>query len=182
MNEEWIPILDGLYSVSNLGRVRSEDRIIFGKGFTDKSKLYGRVLKDHNNGNGYRYVTISINAKQCNKYIHRLVAEAFIPNPNKYNLVNHLDGNKANNRVENLEWCTYKQNSQHAYQNNLMPKGGDRKNAIKVINIQTMQIFDCIHDAAIFYNIKYGLLKDGLRRNTNYKNLDYLERYQEKIK
>lgn len=62
----------------------------------------------------YLMVTLYVHGKPERWKIHRLVATMFIPNPNNYPVVNHIDGNKRNNRVENLEWCTYKHNNQHA--------------------------------------------------------------------
>ena len=69
--------------------------------------------------NGYEYVNLKANGIVKNKRVHRIVAEAFIPNPNNYPDVNHIDGNKLNNCVWNLEWCSKKWNSQHAFNNNL---------------------------------------------------------------
>jgi hypothetical protein len=83
-----------------------------------------KMLKQRLNRNGY-YV-IGVNDKNRGhsvpKEIHRLVAEAFIPNLNNYPVVNHINGNHQDNRVENLEWCTYSQNSKHAYITGFTPK------------------------------------------------------------
>ena len=101
IKEIWKPVVgyEGLYMVSNWGRVKS---IKFGKEI---------ILKQHINiKGGYYYVCLLKNGKHKNYYVHRLVAEAFIPN--SYNLpqVNHRDENKLNNNVDNLEWCTNEYN------------------------------------------------------------------------
>lgn len=72
-----------------------------------------------NKNTPYHLITISSNGKQYMRKAHRLVAEAFIPNPNNYPMINHKDGNKRNNNVSNLEWCTAKQNSIHSFANGL---------------------------------------------------------------
>ena len=71
-------------------------------------------MKLRKNPNGYLKTNISICGKLKTVFIHRVVAELFIPNPNNLPIVNHIDGNKENNIVTNLEWCTYKYNSNHA--------------------------------------------------------------------
>lgn len=84
-----------------------------------------KMLKPQLNNNGYYRVYLSKKGKVKKLYIHRLVAEAFIPNPNKLPQVNHKDGNKKNNKVENLEWCTAKENINHSFKIGLsfVPKG-----------------------------------------------------------
>ena len=74
----------------------------------------GSRLKWHDNGNGYMTVQLKQNHKSVNRYVHRLVAEAFIPNPHNLRQVNHVNQNKHDNSVENLEWCTAKENSHHS--------------------------------------------------------------------
>lgn len=98
--EEWKPSEDGVYEVSNLGNVRRVGN------FENRKKI---TLK-----NGYDTVMFSINGKVTCKYVHRLVAEAFIPNPNNYPEINHKNHIRTDNRVENLEWCDRKQNVQDA--------------------------------------------------------------------
>ena len=92
----------------------------------DTGELYnettGKMLKGTIRLNGYKEYRISKNNKKIGIYAHRLVAEAFLPNPNNLPLVNHKDGNKLNNNVENLEWTSYSENSKHAYKNNLIAK------------------------------------------------------------
>ena len=73
----------------------------------------GQYLRGSYNETGYHYYRLSKNGKKKMFFAHRLVAEAFIPNPNDYPVVNHIDGNKINNSVNNLEWCTYSENTQH---------------------------------------------------------------------
>lgn len=118
-NEIWKDIkeYEGIYQVSNLGRVKSLSR--FHKtderysliGYTSKE----RILKPGTDGWGYLYVALSKDKKRKNKRIHRLVAETFIPNIKNLQQVNHIDGNKKNNKVDNLEWCTYGHNEKEAY-------------------------------------------------------------------
>ena len=112
-NEVWkdIPDYEGLYQVSNLGRIKSLKR----KVHAGRNRIrwqYERILSNNKtNGNGYKVVSLNKNSRGKNKYIHRLVAESFIPNPNNYKYINHKDENKANNKVDNLEWCTAEYNN-----------------------------------------------------------------------
>ena len=74
------------------------------------------ILKEKTNRFGYKFVGLSNEKGRKNKMIHRLVAETFIDNPKNYKEVNHIDGNKSNNRIDNLEWCDRKHNVLHSYQ------------------------------------------------------------------
>ncbi len=108
MTEEWRNIkgFEGLYQVSNLGRVKS---------LKDNYGNYReKILKTINRGDGYLFVNLYLNNK-CKKYdIHRLVAKAFIPNPDNLHEVNHIDENKENNCVDNLEWCDHRYNIRYS--------------------------------------------------------------------
>lgn len=105
MEEVWKDIkgYEGLYQISNLGRV--------------KRVTTGRILKGDKNKDGYLLVKLCKNSIGSNKRIHRLVAEAFIPNPENKPQVNHIDENKINNRVDNLEWVTANENINHGTRN-----------------------------------------------------------------
>lgn len=115
LQEEWKDIkgYEGLYQVSNIGRVRSIDRITTNIG--GRKNLYkGRILRLNMIKVGYLYAHLCKNNKVKAFRVHRLVASAFIQNPNNYPQVNHKDKNKANNIVNNLEWCTASQNQIHS--------------------------------------------------------------------
>lgn len=75
----------------------------------------------HKAGSGYYQICTTINGESKNVKVHKAIAESFIPNPDHLPAINHIDGNKENNCVENLEWCTYRENSIHAYKIGLMP-------------------------------------------------------------
>lgn len=93
------------------------------------------ILKPNITNNGYCRVTLSKGKTKKYKSIHRLVAETFIPNFNNYNVINHKDGNKQNNRVDNLEWCTQKHNIKEAFKLGLVkiPKGRYNHRAKQII-------------------------------------------------
>ncbi|MBO7526481.1 MAG: HNH endonuclease [Clostridia bacterium] len=107
-NEEiWKPIKDyeNLYEISNFGVIRKV-----------KTK---RPLKVFYRTNGYYTTSLCKNYKVTMIYLHRIIAETFIPNPNNLPCINHKDGNKTNNDLSNLEWCTYSDNNRHAYETGL---------------------------------------------------------------
>lgn len=78
------------------------------------SNKTNRILKPSDNGRGYQHVVLRINGKSIDTYVHRYIAEHFLLNPYGYTEVNHIDGDKTNNAVENLEWCTSSQNKYHS--------------------------------------------------------------------
>jgi hypothetical protein len=123
--EEWrsIPEFSG-YDVSSLGRVRSINRLCGNRPGITKGKL----LKPFVNKRGYLEVNLYKNSKSTAKIIHRLVAQAFIPNDNNKPQVNHIDGNKLNNKVSNLEWMSNSENQKHAYSLGLQPSRAGESN------------------------------------------------------
>lgn len=120
MKELWKDIkgYEGCYQVSNLGRIKSLDRMTnnqYGEYFMKGRILKNSIIKDK----GYCRVSLNNGNGKISKRVHRLVAEAFIPNPENKLEVNHKDGNKLNNCVSNLEWCTNKENIEHSIRTGL---------------------------------------------------------------
>lgn len=114
MEEIWRNVkgYEELYQVSNYGQIRSVDRFV-GYRYKGKQRIYkGRLLKQVER-NGYLSVSLSKGNIIKQKSIHRLVAEAFLPNPSNLPLVNHIDENKKNNMVSNLEWCSCAYNTNY---------------------------------------------------------------------
>ncbi len=115
MEEIWKDIneYEGLYQVSNFGRVKSLTRECKHP-LGGTRKVNERIMKPEKGKWGYLRVHLNKNGKGERHLIHRLVVRAFIPNPGNKPEVNHINGNKQNNHVDNLEWCTSKENIQHA--------------------------------------------------------------------
>lgn len=105
---------EGFYQVSNMGRVRSVDRVI-SHSHSGYSTYKGRVKKTSFDTRGYPHASLTVNCVCKTFKIHRLVAQAFIPNPEKKETVNHKNGIKTDNRVDNLEWMTNTENMRHAH-------------------------------------------------------------------
>lgn len=101
---------EGLYQISNTGKVKSLTRYINSKSGR-KFLIKEKTRKTTTTTAGYEYVVLAKKGKNKTLLIHRLVAENFIPNPNNYSCVNHIDENKSNNNVLNLEWCNYEYNN-----------------------------------------------------------------------
>lgn len=120
--EEWrtIPGYEGYYEVSNMGRVRSLDRIKR-SGYGSTSKIKGKVLKPGRTLRGYTQVNLYKDGNSEMLLLHRIVAKVFIPNNDskEKRTVNHIDGNKENNCINNLEWATYSENHIHAFKHGL---------------------------------------------------------------
>lgn len=116
--EVWKPIVGykGLYYVSNLGNIMS-----------CRHRKNGRLLKPWKDAHGYHNVTLCKNNSKINKSVHRLVAKAFIKNPKRLQTVNHIDGNKANNNINNLEWLTFADNIRHAINSGLYKQNAPKK-------------------------------------------------------
>lgn len=126
-NEIWKAIegYEGLYEVSNLGNV--------------KSLRSGIILKQQKNADGYCHVSLCRKKEVKTVLIHRLVAKAFLSNPENYNEVNHKDENKANNCVENLEWCSHKYNLNYGSYRDKMSKAQTGKKRPRTSKIEVQK-------------------------------------------
>lgn len=142
--EEWKEIVgyEGLYEVSNFGRIRRK--------YNDFKKIKGRILKQHLKRNGYLCVDLSKESKVKTMTVHRIVAIAFLEKVEEKNQVNHINGNKMDNRVENLEWVTSQENRIHAFKTGLQ-HGNGKKIRCNQLNI----IFDSSYKAAEYINLNY---------------------------
>lgn len=132
-----------------------------------RHKVRQKILKPRCNKGGYQYVNFKINGKNINFAVHRIVANAFIPNPNGYTEINHKDYDKTNNCVENLEWVNSSQNKQHAYL-----KEENRKSRGKSVNQYTkdgefIKTYSSVSDAAREFNCTISAISNCCLGRTN---------------
>lgn len=170
--EEWCDVygFEGLYLINKKGDVYSTH--------------YKRLLKPIFDKDGYVKCTLTKEGKPHYLRVHRLVVENFIPNPKNKPSVNHLNGIKWDNRLENLEWCTTSENASHAYNTGLSEKSriaasmthGYRHHLIHKVTGEVLN-FNSLKQASSFLGKYDGYLKDKLRRRTLTeisKDLDYV--------
>ena len=167
VNEVWknIPEYEDCYQVNNFGRIKSLSRKIKHKN-NQIHNIKEQIIKPHltgylSNNSQYKRVELSKNNISKGFSIHRLVAEAFIDNPENKCCVNHIDGDKHNNKVENLEWVTISENNQHAYKLGLkVSKKGKYSSKSKKIVQKTksgeiIKVWDCLSCINIDNNFVY---------------------------
>lgn len=132
-----------------------------------RNKKTGRILKQSLNAYGYKRATLSVNGVKNYVIVHRIVAKEFIDNPYNKREVNHIDCNKQNNNISNLEWVTSSENKYHAHKNNLM--NIDTSNAVKArmkkIWCSNGKVYDSLHAAAL----ELGLNVPNISRVVNGK-------------
>lgn len=159
--EAWkaIPGYDGRYKVSNLGNIRS-----YANGRHGNKNEFTILVKKKIPG-GYHQVNLYVpygGGKQYYKLVHRLVAEAFIPNPNGLPIVNHKDGNKVNNCASNLEWVTESENRFHAFRNGLSkPSQNQKKVTSERCSIPVVMFDKDMNELSRFDSAKQASAKTG---------------------
>lgn len=158
----WKPIdgYEGFYEVSDDGAVKSLDRIVIDR--NGQHRLWrGRIMKQTKSrgrdGDGYIVVNLRKNGSSHVVPVHVLVANAFIPNPLRLSTVNHIDGNKNNNRVANLEWTTYRENNIHALTHGLREP---RSNPVvqKTLDGMVVSTFRTVSEASRVTGISRGMI------------------------
>lgn len=157
INEIWAPVkgYEGFYEVSDTGKVKGIDRMVVSKNGLTRKK--GIEIKTRVNNDGYIEVRLSKDSRTTTTFIHILIAKAFIPNPFNKSEVNHINGIKTDNRIENLEWSTHSENMKHAYKMGLL-----KRISKHVIDNCTGKEYTSIKEAAIDLNIKHGTCRGYL--------------------
>lgn len=155
LNEKWqeINIQGELYEVSDQGRART--RYHGRSGYLDEYR-YINLL---DNGKGYLRFNIRRQNRQTTVYIHRLVAEAFIPNPSGYTEINHIDEDKTNNRADNLEWCDHIYNCRYGSRSERV--GAKHMRSVRCIDID--QIYPSLKEAAETFGVRVTALSNCLK-------------------
>ena len=145
---------EGLYQVSNKGNVKS---LINNKGLK-REKILNPII-----GNGYKRVRLFKDKKNKLYTIHRLVAEAFIPNPNNYPCVNHKDEDRTNNNVDNLEWCTHKYNSNYGTSTQRLRELKSKKTYQYNLEYMLLAVYDSVKQASDATNIDHRYISSCCR-------------------
>ena len=152
--EEWKDVIgfEGHYQISPMGNVRSIARTI--KGGRGEIRLSGGIMRPTNNGNGYLIARFRMSGVQINKYVHRLVALHYVPNPDNKPNVNHLDCNRMNNEATNLEWCTQQENVAYCKKlNRLHPPKGEKQRSAKLKETDIPKIRERLLKGETYRNI-----------------------------
>ena len=171
--EEWQPVVgyEGYYEISNLARVKSLTRRIELKNGQTRL-VHERFLAQQQNTEGYFFVKLSLNGVVKSHYVHRLVAQAYIPNPFSLPQINHLKS-KSDNTPDDLEWSTPSNNTQHSYDNALNThKGSNHFMATGVVDNELGQSFATIKEWSTARGIPYSTARNVLSGCNNSIKVD----------
>ena len=179
--EEWKPVVgyEGLYEVSNLGRVKSLPRTVRYKGTNTPAKRKERILIPAHDSDGYLVVGLTLDGKRKGYKVHRLVAKAFLANMNDLPQINHKNGLRDDNRVENLEWCSAKDNIRHKYDKlKYSSIGRIAKTGERIRNCSTGDIYASLSEAArsvgcVHNSIRYAILHNSLCRGYKWEKVKW---------
>ena len=170
MKEIWKDIkgYEGIYQVSNMGKVKSLKRTINNSTtYGGKATIKERILKPKKDKDGYEAVGLNKDGKRKDFRVHRLVADAFIPNPNNYPIVNHKDEVKDNNVVSNLEWCTVRYNNTYGTtcERRVASNMYGKKFCKKIRCTTTDEVFDSIKEASEHYGFSRSNFSHAMKKN-----------------
>lgn len=168
--EQWKDVIgyEGLYEISNIGRVRSLDRIVIKE--RGPVKIKGRMMSAYIHPSGYVHVGLSKNGKKTSLKVHRLVAIHFVPGYDPLKWVNHIDEDKANPCFDNLKWVTPQENALHSMEARKKNAIFGSKNHVSkiVLNLNTGIFYECAREAAYIAGMNYSTFKgmlNGDRKN-----------------
>lgn len=167
MKEIWKPVTnyEDYYLVSNLGEVKSIRK--------------RKILKPFTNHSGYKVVSLQVNNIKKKVMVHRLVAETFIKNPNKYRVVNHKNGIKADNRESNLEWCTHSLNAKHAFKNKLRCNQGTNNSRVKLSEANVLLIYSLKkQEGPLEVAVKYNISEHQVKKIWNGSRWNHLTKHK----
>ena len=180
MNEIWKDIkgYEGYYQISNCGRVKSLERTAIAK-CNSIRRVPEKILSICNDKDGYNIITLTKNSKKKTFKIHRLISQYFIRNPKNKPEVNHKDGNKQNNNINNLEWATESENTTHAHKIGLIDEKGEKNPNSKLSKNQVIQIKKELKtpywgigvSLAKKFNVSVGMIKD-INVNRTWKHIN----------
>lgn len=160
-----IPGYEGYYQLNNFGVIKSIQRIVGREGHGGYKTVNEKILPVYFDNNGYQIAFLSKGGIRKTVKVHRLIALLFIPNPLNKKQVNHIDGNKANNSVNNLEWCTQSENIRHADRTGLRKCASGDKNgkSLKIKDNNSGIIYSTITEAAFVNNTTVKVFTRWLR-------------------
>jgi hypothetical protein len=164
MKEIWKDIqgFEGKYQISSFGRVKSLARVLMRSNGAEMT-IKERIIKTCKNPQGYVHAVLQNGKKTKHMSVHRLVCISFLPNPCNKEQVNHIDGNKENNHISNLEWATRSENERHAHQIGLKYSKGESHSQSKLTESDVFEIrklkgvYTGLHVANMF-NVSMGLI------------------------